>query len=157
MDLTKLSELIENTFKEALLLPIYRFGLPTKKGRSNKVASYGLFDSIEAIPTNDGIYVFMNKYGKYLQGGKNPGKYVPLDPLERWVIKRGIVFTDKNGKPHSPRAMAAIISKHIHRWGIPSDPPWMDEAILMLERNEDIAKILGDLTVDELLQKLEGI
>jgi hypothetical protein len=60
MDLTKIAEILETTFKESLEKPIYRFGMPVKKGQSTKVASGSLRNSIEAIPTSKGIFIFMN-------------------------------------------------------------------------------------------------
>lgn len=157
MDLTKIAEIIESTFKEALEQPIYRFGLPGLKNKGTKVNTGTLRDSIEAVPTSDGIFIFMEKYGKWVQSGRQPGKYVPLDPLEKWIIKKGLRFKDKNGKDISTRGMAAILSKHIYKWGIPTSPPWMDYAILQLEKNTKLQELLGQMAVDDLVEKIQGI
>lgn len=158
MDYVRLAEIIQQTFKNALTKPVYNFGLPKPyKGQSDKIATGGLRDSIEAIPTSEGIYVFMNDYGKWVQSGRMPGKYVPIKPLENWIRTRGINFKDKKGKSLTVKQMAYAISNHIHQWGIPSDPSWMDEAILELEKNKEVEQILTDMTVDELIEKIEGL
>lgn len=157
MDLDKIAQIIESTFKKALERPIYRFGMPTEKGKADKIASGSLRNSIEAIPTNQGIFVFMNDYGKWVQSGRMPGKYVPIAPLEKWVKERGLNFLDKNGKAMTPKQMAFAISRNIYKFGIPTQPSWMDVAIESLLDNKELVDLLGQMTVDELIEKIEGI
>jgi hypothetical protein len=157
MDFEKIAQIIQDTFRSALEKPIYRYGMPIKKGTSSKIATGSLRNSIEAIPTNQGIFVFMNDYGKWVQSGRLPGKYVPIAPLEKWVKDKGLNFTDKNGKAMTPRQMAYAISKSIHRFGIATDPSWMDVAIEELLQNKELEDLLGQMTVDELIEKIEGI
>jgi len=155
MDLEKLTDIIQKIFQDALEKPVYNFGLPQPyKGKNNKIASGDLRNSIEVIAGKDEIFILMLDYGKWVQKGREPGSYVPLKPLVKWIEKRGIKFKDKKGKDLSSIAMASIISKHIHRYGIPSDPSWMDEAILELFENKEVIDMLGDITIDELIEKL---
>ena len=157
MDLNKVAEILETTFKQALEKPIYRFGLPVEKGRANKIASGSLRNSIEAIPTNQGIFIFMNDYGKWVQSGRFPGKYVPIAPLEKWVKERGLQFKNKNGKPMTTKQMAFAISTNIKNFGIPTDPSWMDVAIDNLLDNKELDGLLTNMTIEELIEKIEGI
>jgi hypothetical protein len=157
MDLEKIAKIIETTFKSALEKPIYRFGLPTKKGVANKIASGSLRNSIEAIATNQGIFVFMNNYGKWVQSGRQPGKYVPIAPLEKWVKERGISFKNKSGKLLTTKQMAFAISTNIKNFGIPTDPSWMDVAIDELIDNKQLDELLLNMSVEELIEKIEGI
>lgn len=157
MDLTKVAEIVQDTFKQALEEKRYRFGMPQPRGIGNKVASGSLRDSIQAVATNDGILVFMNDYGKWVQSGRKAGKYVPIKPLEEWIKRRGINFKSKFGKTLTTRQMAYAISTNIAKYGIPSDPGWMDVAIENLYNNKELEELLGELTVDDLINALEGI
>jgi hypothetical protein len=160
MDLTRVAEIIESTFKKALYEPQYRFGIGPNSigGTSDKVASGSLYKSIEALPSKDGIFIFMNSYGKFVNKGRQPGKYVPIKPLEEWVKERGLSWKDKNGKAMSSKTMAIIISKNIKNVGIPALPfGWMDYAIEQLYSNKDLENLLVEMTVDDLLNKIQGI
>jgi hypothetical protein len=151
MDFEKLADVIEGVFKNALEQKRYRFGLPQKKGISNKIASGNLKNSIEAIPVTDGIGIFMAPYGKWVQSGRLPGKYVPIRPLEKWIQDRNIKV-----KGMTTKQLAFAISNHIHSFGIPASD-WMDVAIEELYTNKQIESILVDMTVDDLINKIEGI
>jgi hypothetical protein len=160
MDLTKIAQIVQDTFKKALYEPQYRFGIGPNSvgGTSDKVASGSLYDSIEAIPSKDGIFIFMNSYGKFVNKGRQAGKYVPIKPLEEWVKSRGLSWKDKNGKAMSTKTMAIIISKNIKNVGIPALPfGWMDYAIEELYKNKDLENLLVDMTVDDLINKFQGI
>lgn len=158
MDYTRLAEIIEKTFKEALDEPVYKFGLPGLTGGPTKKSNTdSLRDSLKATPTKFGVILEGNDYGQWVQSGRMPGKYVPIDPLEEWVIEKGLRFTDKKGKPLQPRQMAFAISKHIYKFGIPSSPGWYDVAIGKLYENKELEEVLGDITVDELIEKIQGI
>jgi len=160
MDLSKIAQIVQDTFKKALYEPQYRFGIGPNSvgGTSDKVASGSLYDSIEAIPSKDGIFIFMNSYGKFVNKGRQAGKYVPIKPLEEWVKARGLSWKDKNGKAMSTKTMAIIISKNIKNVGIPALPfGWMDYAIEELYKNKDLENLLVDMTVDDLINKFQGI
>jgi len=160
MDLEKIAQIVQDTFKKALYEPQYRFGIGPNSvgGESDKVASRSLYDSIEAIPSKDGIFIFMNSYGKSVNKGRNPGKYVPIKPLEEWVKARGLSWKDKDGKAMSTKTMAIIISKNIKNVGIPALPfGWMDYAIEELYKNKDLENLLVDMTVEDLINKFQGI
>jgi len=160
MDLNKVAQIVQDTFKKALYEPQYRFGIGPNSigGTSDKVASGSLYDSIEAIPSKDGIFIFMNSYGKFVNKGRQQGKYVPIKPLEEWVKARGLSWKDKNGKAMSTKTMAIIISKNIKNVGIPALPfGWMDYAIEQLYSNKDLENLLVDMTVDDLINKFQGI
>ena len=157
MDLNRISEIIVETLQSALYEPQYQFGIP-KKGESDKVASGSLRDSIEAIPSKDGIFVFMNSYGKYVNSGRQKGKYVPIKPLEDWIRSRGLQGKDKNGKPISNRSFAYAISRTIYKKGIPALPfGWMDFAIEQLYENKELESLLAEMSVDDLINQLQGI
>ena len=154
LDLQKLAELIESYFKEALKEPIYRYGLPQRKGTSDKVASGSLYDSVRAIPGIGEIGIEMNSYGKFVQSGRFPGKKgVPVDALVAWIKDRGL----RPDQGQTIRGMAFGIQKHIKKYGIPAQPGWFDVAIDKIYESEEINEVLGDITVDELIDNLTGI
>jgi hypothetical protein len=158
MNLEQLSPIIEKAFKDALEAPIYKFGMPTKKGLSNKIASGGLKDSIKAIPSENEISIEMNSYAKFVQSGRQPGKKgVPIDALLVWIKERHITGKNKQGKKLSDRSMAFAIQKSIKKFGIATQPSWYDIAIQSLYDSKELEDALGDLTVDDLLNNIEGI
>jgi hypothetical protein len=162
MDYSKLGKIIEDTFKQALDEPVYRFGLPGLTGgpikKTNDGDTSNLRDTIKAIPTEYGIDLEMNVYGQWVQSGRMPGKYVPIKPLEEWITQKGLKFVNKKtNKPMTTKQMAFAISNHIHTFGIPSAPGWYDVAIQNLYNNKELDNILGDITVDELISKTQGI
>jgi hypothetical protein len=158
MDYNKLAEIIETTFKQALEEPVYKFGLPSLSGGPTKKSNTGsLRDSLKATSTSYGVALEGNVYGQWVQSGRMPGKYVPIAPLEEWVKEKGLNFKNKKGKPLTPKQMAFAISKHIQKFGIPSAPGWYDVAIQKLFENKELEEVLGDITVDELIEKIQGI
>ena len=199
MDLTKVSEILEGIFKQALEYDGYEYGLPTTKGTSNKIASRSLYNSIEAVPTNEGIFIFMEPYGKFVNSGRQSGKYVPIGPIIDWINHRNIQPNisleqrqlsfaiginkkrEREGKKKIPvrilidwmnkknivpeqdadkdkKSMAFGISKNIQKYGIPAKPfGWLDYAVELMFNNKDLDEALGNMVVEDLLNKLEGI
>lgn len=154
LDLEKLAELIEGYFKESLTEKRYRYGLPQRKGISDKIASGSLYNSVKAIPGLGEIGIEMNTYGKFVQSGRFPGKKgVPIDALVAWIKDRGL----RPKKGQTIRGMAFGIQKHIKKYGIPAQPGWFDVAIDKIYESEEINEVLGDITVDELIDNLTGI
>ncbi len=158
MNLEQLSIIIEDIFKESLEENRYHFGLDKRKGISNKVASGSLRDSVKAIPGKGEIGIEMNSYGKFVQSGRKSGKKnVPIDALILWIKERSLTGKDKDGKRMSTRSFAFAIQRNIKKFGIPSKPGWYDVAIEKIYNNKEIEELIGDLTVDDLINKLEGI
>ena len=56
-------------------------------------------------------------YAKYILGGKAPS-WTPLAPLEAWVDRKKLNWTDKSGNKLSTKQMAWMIRRKIKREGI---------------------------------------
>lgn len=56
-------------------------------------------------------------HAKYVLGGKVPS-YTPLAPLEAWVIRKRLAWTDKKGNTLTALQMAYMIRNKIKREGI---------------------------------------
>lgn len=128
------------------------------KGMANKIANshYGfqqsLYDSI-SYEYNDGVFqVIMNSYWKYVNDGRNPGKYVPIQPLMVWAM-------DRLGKSQKEaRSMAFGMSVNIQRYGI-KPTFFVDDAIGRLAEmmDENAAEALGRSIDDFLGERLEDL
>lgn len=158
MDLEKLATILEQIFKESLEEDVYHFGLASHKGVSNKIASGNLRNSIKAIPEEGAIGIEMNSYGKFVQSGRKTNKKgVPVDALILWIQQRHLTGKTKDGKRMTTRQFAFAIQRNIKKFGIPSKPGWYDVAVEKIYNNKEIENLLIGLTIDDLINKIEGI
>ncbi len=161
MDLNAIAPIIENKFKEALAEKRYPFGFGKKKGLSNKIASRSLQNSINVntstSPDGSTLTVSMNDYGQWVQSGRLPGKKgVPVDALEKWIKERGLQGRDKKGRYIKRRSFAFAIQANIKKFGIRASN-WYDVAIDNVLEDPEIINLLGDTTIEDLINAIEGI
>lgn len=95
--------------------------------KEGKNASYNLLDSIQYIYQHKGneysISLSLAHYWKYIEYGRKPGKFPPIDAILSWVkIKPIIPSPDKNGRIPSPKSLAYLIGRKIANQGIPAQP-----------------------------------
>lgn len=126
-----ITKLIEDEFKKALLLKEYpyapgfngdaysngrkgEYNGQSLKGVSDKRASGGLLNSIrcEYDETQGAFLLYMADYYKYVDEGRQPGKYVPIEPLQKWASLR-LGLNEKEAK-----GMAYGMSINIQKFGI---------------------------------------
>ena len=98
------------------------FGQKPKKGIRNMTRKTGsLFNSIKVSfdPAQNKIKVNMLNYWKYVNDGRQPGKYVPLKPLMAWIKAKGM-NRDTRGRfrKFNIKGTAIAISKTIQKFGI---------------------------------------
>jgi hypothetical protein len=158
MNLEEIAPLIEENIKKALAEKRYPFGVKTKPGISNKIASSSLYNSVDVKQSgNDTLEVIMNDYWKYVQSGRLPGKKgVPLEAIEKWISERKLLGRDKQGKFIKKRSFAFAIQKNIKRFGIPPSN-FLDVAIENILEDKRIIELLGDAGLDDLIDKIEGL
>jgi hypothetical protein len=104
-------------------------------GTSPKIASSGLYNSISWEPTEDGFALLMNRYWEYVNYGRQPGSYAPINPLEEWATLKGLP---------NPRGIAFGISENLFKFGI--QPTYFyDDALDILESqfNESLEDQFG--------------
>lgn len=104
-------------------------------GSSDKIATGSLYNSISWEPTEDGFVLLMNRYWEWVNYGRQPGKYVPINPLEDWARLKGF---------DNPRSAAFGISTNIKKFGI--QPTYFyDDALDILESqfNESLEDQFG--------------
>jgi hypothetical protein len=99
------------------------FGTGQKTGLRNlQVKTGNLYKSVKVSwnSQEQQMKVFMLDYWKYVNDGRQPGKYVPLKPLVDWIKTKGLDRDPKGRfkKIGSYRGLASIISKSIKKKGI---------------------------------------
>lgn len=153
MDLEKIAPLFEKYFKEALEEKRYPYGLPTRKGLSDKIASGDLYKSINAVAGPDFIGIEMNFYSKFQQKGRAVGlKGVPIYALVKWIKDRGI----KPRPKQTVRSLAFAIQKTIKRFGFRASNIY-DIALDKMVEDPMLEELLGQATFEDLINQIEGI
>jgi hypothetical protein len=178
MNLEEIAPLIEENIKKALAEKRYPFGVKTKPGLSNKIASSSLYNSVEVKQTNnDTLEVLMNEYWKYVQSGVVGGKFKSRKGIKRgpnkgggendspfikalikWIKDRKLRGRDKKGRytSTSTRSLAFAIRTNIFKFGIaPSN--FLDVAIENIFEDKRIIELLGEATLEDLINKIEGL
>lgn len=123
--LKQLGDMFVAFYKQKIKAKIYPFGNPNIRGKSNKVASGKLLNSIKANvkETPEGLMLEVEymDYFKYVNlGRRKGGKFVPIKALLEWIKIRGIRRRDKKGRfvKGSQLSLAFAIQKNIHKFGI---------------------------------------
>ena len=158
MDLENIAPLIEENIKKALAEKRYPFGIKTRPGISNKIASSSLYNSVQVNQSgNDTLEVLMNDYWKYVQSGRLPGKKgVPIEAIEKWINERKLKGRDDKGKFIKKRSFAFAIQTNIKKFGIPPSN-FLDVAIENIMDDKRIIELLGDSVLEDLIDKIEGL
>ena len=162
MDLNEIAPIIVKTIQEALEQRRYTFGMPNPKGKSNKISTGNLRNSVQATVRDAGnreiIEISMAEYGQWVQSGRLPGKKgIPISVIERWIKQRKLKGRNqKTGKYITDRSFAFAIQKSIIKFGIrPSN--FLDVAFEDLMKNEEIINLIADATIEDLINAIEGI
>jgi hypothetical protein len=132
-----LGEAFVEMMKKKIQQKIYPYGRPGIKGRSNKVASGKLLNSLSSklIPGKNGepgyLQVTYANYFEYVNDGRRAGvAKVPIKSLLDWIKIRGIVPRQVNNPNQSQRGrfakrgknwqlgLAFAIQKNIFKYGI---------------------------------------
>ena len=167
MNLERLTPIVEQVFKQVLSQNRYPFGV--KGGKGNKVASGRLRDSIKAVATKDNTIMVLGPggkplnqtYGDWSQNSVNAGrkkglKGVPIEVLEKWIKKRGLKGRDKMGKFIKVRSFAFAIQTNIKKFGIrPAN--FVEFSLDVLEENKELIQTIEEITMEELIDIIEGI
>ena len=124
--MNELAEMFQQALKDNLAKPYpYApgyFGQKASTGlRNMKKKTGNLYNSIQVSfnPATNRMMVKMLDYWKYVNDGRQPGKYVPLKPLMKWMRAKGMNRDPKGRfKKFNIEKVAFLISRSISRFGI---------------------------------------
>jgi len=176
MDLDALAPIIADIVKESLSEKVYLFGA-YQKGLTSRVASGKLRDSIGAVveQNKQGIQVIRvtalggkrleDTYAYWLINDRQAGKWANINAIKEWIYnKKSFRIRDYKTGQFLPKteknvdSVAFVIARSIGRWGFQNKPKnFVEISIDKIMKNEQITQIIEDATIDELLEKLEGI
>lgn len=153
MNLEKVGEILEKAFKEAIEEKRYAYGLPVRTGIGDKVASGDLLKSLNVVSGEDFIGLEMNFYSQFQQKGRAVGlKGVPIAALLKFINDRGIRPRGKQTK----RGLAFAIQTNIKKYGFRSSS-FYDVAIDKLFENDELTDALEGVTIEDLINQIEGL
>ena len=67
------------------------------------------------------LYFNMPEYWKYVEYGRKPGKFPPIDKIRQWIkVKPVLPRPGKNGKLPTENQLAFLIARKIAKKGIPA-------------------------------------
>lgn len=89
---------------------------------SDRIASGELLNSCEfELQVNGSSYsvvLEMAEYWKYVENGRNPGKFPPTNKILEWIMVKPVIpRPDKNGKLPTPKQLAYLIGRKIANEG----------------------------------------
>ena len=124
--MAELADLFQKALKDNLAKPYpYApgyFGQKSATGRRNMKTKTGkLYNSIKVSfdPAQNRMKVNMLNYWRYVNDGRQPGKYVPLKPLMAWMKAKGMNRDTKGRfKKFNMKSVAFAISSSIKKFGI---------------------------------------
>ena len=124
--MNELAQMFQQALKDNLAKPYpYApgyFGQKSPSGRRDMKKKTGnLYNSIQVSfdPAQNRMKVNMLNYWKYVNDGRQPGKYVPLKPLMDWMKVKGMNRDTKGRfKKFNIKGVAFAISKSIKKFGI---------------------------------------
>jgi hypothetical protein len=176
MDLEALAPIIADIVKQSLSEKVYLYGA-YQKGLTSRVASGKLRDSIGAVveENKQGIQVIRitalggkrleDTYAYWLINDRQPGKWANINAIKEWIYnKKSFRIRDYKTGQFLPKteknvdSVAFVIARSIGRFGFQNKPKnFVEISIDKIMNNEQIIQIIEDATVDELLNKIEGL
>jgi hypothetical protein len=130
------------------------FGGASMRGMADKIATGGLYNSISFQENSEGFSLLMNSYWEYVNYGRQPGKYVPIAPLQEWAQQRlGLDAKEARG-------MAFGMSNNIEKFGI-APTNFFEGALELWEQdftgplNDEIGRSIDDFLQNILYENLK--
>lgn len=117
------------------------FGTSPKRATGDLISSI----SVEYNSSNQEIVVSMAEYWKYVNDGRKPGKYAPLDSIESWIKAKGLKGRNKKtGRFITNKSFAWGINTNIKKFGI-APTYFYDKAFEGFEKyfEDEAVKALG--------------
>lgn len=181
MDLEAITPIIEQIVKDSLNARVYRYG--KNNALTNRVASGRLRDSVKAVvtPNRQGIQAIEitflggkrigeeGVYAYWLVNDRNPNsggsKFANIGAIKDWIrnkksfrtrdLKTG-KYLPKNEKNIDKAAFA--IARSIGKFGYKNRPNnFVEISIEKIMKNQRIIDLIGESTIDDLINIIEGI
>lgn len=125
-------------------------------------ASGRLFDSVRSVVEVDGhtieLSLSLEEYWKYVEEGRGPGRFPPLNKIEEWITMKNIApYPDSRGKVPTVHQLAFLIGRSIAENGT-EGKHLLDNA---LAHTEDWIRLIEEAIeadvseeIDEILKRL---
>lgn len=127
-------------------------------------ASYNLYNSFEKVIEVGEDYfkvsISLADYWQYLEGGRGPGKFPPVDKIKEWIEVKPVNPTPlSNGKTPSVEQLSFLISRKIANEGTEGKPffePAKEQTIREFEDKinqaieEDVSNFILELVEKEM-------
>ena len=88
----------------------------------DKIASWDLLNNVNYLIEKDDrqieVSLRLEDYWKYVEYGRNPGKFPPVDKIKEWIDVKPILPDNRNGKLPTPDQLAFLIGRKISEEGI---------------------------------------
>ena len=91
-------------------------------------------------------------YWRYVEYGRRPGKFPPIDSIKEWIKVKPVVPDARNGKVPNDDQLAFMISRKISREGIPAKHPI--NKTVYTDATEAIIQAIKSEIVTQLRQQL---
>ena len=175
MDLEAISPILEQIVKDSLSEKVYLYGR-YQKSLTSRVASGKLRDSISTQTTDNkqGIIIMEitafgqplnNTYAYWLANGRQPGKFANIKAIEQWIRNKKSfkIRNMKTGKflpmdDKNIRNVAYLIARSLGRFGFQNIPQnFVDISYEKIENNQQILELIGDASLEDLLNSIEGL
>jgi hypothetical protein len=175
INLEAIQPIIEDIIKQSLRDKVYQYGIK-HPGLTSRVASGRLVNSISSQikQSKEGVITLQimafgqplsNTYAYWLINGRMPGKFPNIKAIEKWIVeKKSFRIRDlKTGRylPQTEKNIkqaAFLISRSMSKFGFKNLPKnFIEISYDKIINNEQIKEIIGQATIDDLLEILEGI
>lgn len=119
-------------------------------------ASSTLSNTADVVVEHNGdklvISLLLQPYWKYVEYGRKPGKFPPIDNIKDWIKVKPVIPDARNGKVPTENQLAFLIARKISREGIPARKPI--EKTVYSDAVESIIQDIKSEIVKQLKQQL---
>jgi hypothetical protein len=175
INLEQIQPIIEDIIKQSLRDKVYQYGIKSK-GLTSRVATGNLANSIKSQikRTKEGVITLQimafgqplsNTYAYWLINDRQPGRFPNIKAIEQWIMNKKSFrirdlktgrYLEKNEK--NVKTAAFLVSRSMSKFGFKNKPHnFIEISYEKIINNTQIKEIIGQATIDDLLQILEGI
>lgn len=128
--------------------------------RDDKKASGNLIRSVKPLPAAEEESKItgsmeLASYWKYVEFGRRPGKWPPMEKILRWIIEKPVIpRPDKNGRVPTEKQLSFLISRKIGLEGIQPGNQLAEAQRLAWPRYESVIQDAVGKDIDGVIDKL---